>query len=130
MYHRRVNDVELIAACKAVIRHELGLPPRADAIAELATRLQPNDAAQRPPARAPAVKRLKATLRSLRAGKPPSSSLDELTEDVRFLSLFDDEPWTAEALAKLLADIEPLDAPAATNASTRTKKPGASRRRS
>ena len=106
-----MNDAETIAACKAVIRHELGLSPRADALAELAARLEPADRSQRPPGRAPAVKRLRATLRSLQRGKTPACDLDELTDDVRFLRLFDAGPWDRTALDKLMRDIAAVDEP-------------------
>jgi hypothetical protein len=98
-------DIETLAAYAAVIRHELGLSPRDDALAALQARLDPGDPGERPPARAPAVVRLRATLGALLARRAPDASLDELTHDLRFLRVFEPEPFEREALDRLMADV-------------------------
>lgn len=105
------SAAEMIAACKAIVRLELKLPRGADALAALHARLSPEDPAARPPARAPAIARLRKTLRSLRAGRVPAATLDELTDDLRVLALFADEPLSATALTALLRDVRAEPAP-------------------
>jgi hypothetical protein len=112
-------DVETIASYTAVIRHELGLRPGEDAVVELERRLRPEDAAERPPRRAPAVVRLNATLRALRRRRAPDASLDEVTEDLRFLRVFEKAPLEREALERLLDDVMG----GAPNAATREPRP-------
>lgn len=91
----------------AVIRHELAMAPGADALAGLGERLAPPDARERPSPRAPGVLRLARALRQLRDGATPSTSLEQLTEDLRFLRMFDAEgPVLAgDALDKLFDDV-------------------------
>jgi hypothetical protein len=118
MYHRMVDATEMRAACKAIIRHELGLRHGADAVAELAARLEPDDRSHRPPTRAPAAKRLRAVLRTLQAGGAPSVDLDQLSDDLRFLRLFEARPLDDDALDALLRDVA-ADEPAKRNAPVR-----------
>jgi len=100
-------EVEATAPYTAVIRHELGLPPGADALAALGERLAPADVNARPPSRAPAVLRLARALRRLRDGLSPNDGLDQVTEDLRFLRLFDmREPVLKhDALDRLFDDV-------------------------
>jgi hypothetical protein len=99
--------IEATAPYIAVIRHELGLSPGADALGALGERLAPANAAQRPPARAPGIVRLARALRRLRDGLAPADSLEQITDDLRFLRLFaPDEPVLAsDALERLLHDV-------------------------
>ena len=90
------------------IRTELGLEPSRDAIAELAARLTPANAADRPAAKAPAVIRLGRALWSLRRRHAPAVSLDAFTRDLRVLKLFDpNDAWSADALDRLMTDVQP-----------------------
>lgn len=100
-------EAEAIAPYTAVIRHDLGLPPGTDALIALEARLAPVDPARRPPQRAPAVMRLRRLLRTLRDGAPDDVALEAVTEDLRILRLFDDdpEPLPRSALERLLADV-------------------------
>lgn len=105
-------EAEAIAPFTAVIRHELGLPAGDDALGELERRLSPEHAADRLPPRAPAIVRLRRALKALRAGGAPDFALEQLTDDLRFLRLF--EPAGAEmtraGLTRLLRDVRD-DAP-------------------
>ena len=108
---RHADDA--VAIYTALIRHELGLPPGADALTALETRLAPGEPSLRPSPKAPAVRRLVRAAARLRRGLAPQASLDTLTDDLRFLRLFDDDaPGLDEpALSRLLDDV--LAAPAA-----------------
>ncbi len=91
-----------------LIRTGLGIEPNSDAIAELAARLTPANAADRPPAKAPAVIRLGRALWSLRRRHAPAVSLDEFTRDLRVLKLFaPNDAWSADALDRLMTDVQP-----------------------
>jgi hypothetical protein len=56
-------------------------------------------------------------LRALEAGDPPASTLEQLTDDLRFLRLFEreDHVLKREALDRLLGDV--IDAPPARRTS-------------
>ena len=109
---------EATAPYVALIRHELALSPGADALAVLGERLLPDDPAERPPSRAPGVLRLARALRRLREGRSPSDSLERLTEDLRFLRLFEpgEGPLSANALEHLLDDVRHEEKPRRTPA--------------
>ncbi len=98
---------EAAAPYSAVIRHGLKLPPGADALSALEARLSPVDPAAKLPLRAPAVVRLKSTLRRLRDDREPAVSLETLSEDLRFLMLFDarDAPLRGDGMSRLLNDV-------------------------
>jgi len=98
---------ELAPAYIALIRHVLCVPPGADALVQLASRLRPADPRERPPYRAPGIVRLRRALRRLEVGKAPVTALEEFSEDLRFLKLFEpDKPSMArEAMQRLLADV-------------------------
>ena len=97
-----------IAPYVELIRTELALDTDSDAVAELAARLTPADAAERPPAKAPAVIRLGRALWSMRRRHAPGISLDEFARDLRVLKLFDpNDAWSAEALDRLMTDVRP-----------------------
>lgn len=98
---------EAIAPYIAVIRHGLGLRPNGNALLALEARLTPADARERPPARAPGIVRLKSALRRLKKGTLPAIALETLTEDLRFLRLFEREEHALQrdALDRLLADV-------------------------
>jgi hypothetical protein len=97
-----------IAPYVELIRTELALEADSDAVAELAARLTPADAAERPPAKAPAVIRLGRALWSMRRRRVPAVSLDEFARDLRVLKLFDpSDAWSAEALDRLMTDVRP-----------------------
>jgi hypothetical protein len=100
-------EVEATAPYIAVIRRELMLRPNADALGELGRRLAPEEHDARPPARAPGIVRLARVLRCLRQGAVPDESLEQLTEDLRFLRLFEreGEVLSPEALNRLLGDV-------------------------
>jgi hypothetical protein len=99
---------ELFAAYVALIRHELRLPRGSDALLELRERLWPDDVSERPPARAPAIRRLRAALARLSDHGSPEASPEQFTDDLRFLRLFDaNEPWPPRALDALLSDVHP-----------------------
>jgi hypothetical protein len=106
-------DAEAMAPYTALIRHELALPPGADALAELEARLAPGDPKSSPPARAPAVLRLAKALRRMRQRATPEITLEEMTEDLKFLRLFEDDgkPWARQALERLLGDVRNAAAP-------------------
>jgi hypothetical protein len=116
-------DAEALAPYTALIRHELELRPGSDALAGLTERLTPADPAKRLPARAPALLRLAKAAKSMRQGLAPDVTLEQLTEDLRFLRLFDagDTPWPQQALGRLLSDVQ-------DTASDRTKRRTAIRR--
>jgi hypothetical protein len=98
---------ELLAPFYAIIRHELGMPPTANALLALETRLYPADPDERPPARAPGIARLRRALKRLEAGDTPAMTLDELTADLRFLRLFErtEHILRRTALDRLLSDV-------------------------
>jgi len=101
-------SAEELAACVALIRHVLALPPAADVLDELEARLKPEDASAKPPARAPGIVRLRRALDALRSGDAPAVSLDVLGEDLRFLRMFSDDrnsPWPDDALERLLGEV-------------------------
>jgi hypothetical protein len=102
-----MQRAETLAPYLALIRHELGMPPGANALLALETRLFPADPAERPPARAPAIARLRKALKRLEAGDDPSIDLDELTSDLRFLRLFErtEHVLRRGALDRLLLDV-------------------------
>lgn len=98
---------EAIAPYIAVIRHELKLKSGGSALLALEARLTPADARERPPARAPGIARVKNALRRLKAGALPAITLETLTDDLRFLCLFEREEHVLrrDALDRLLADV-------------------------
>lgn len=96
---------ETMAPYAAVIRHELNLRAGADVVAALDARLDPQRAAARPPARAPAIVRLRRVLKRLQAGLEPQLTLEHLTDDLRVLALFDDSPLDTASLRRLLTDV-------------------------
>lgn len=102
----------MLPAYIGAIRASLKLTPGADALAELRMRLYPEDERERPPSRAPAVVRLKASVRELERGMAPAATLEEFAEDLRVLRLFapDDEPMSEAALTRLLKDVAAVDA--------------------
>jgi hypothetical protein len=99
------SEAELIAPWAAVIRHELKLRPGADALGQLDARLEPADASLRPPSRSPAVRRLRNASKRLHAGLAPQITLEQATEDLRVLLLFDNEPISRAGLDRLLSDV-------------------------
>ncbi len=102
-----VAAAEGVAPYTALIRHELGLPPGADALAALAARLSPADRTERPPARAPGIVRLRRVLRRLRVHRIPDVTLEQVVEDLRLLRLFAaDAPWPDDAMERLLGDVQ------------------------
>jgi hypothetical protein len=105
---------EALAPYTAAIRRELRLPPGADALVALEARLAPPDPAERPPARAPGILRLRAAFSRLKAGAIPEHDIDTLVEDLRFLRLFERDPHalSGAALERLLADIAAASPPA------------------
>jgi hypothetical protein len=109
---------EATAPYVALIRHELGLPSSADSLAALGERLAPPEPSARPPARAPGVLRLARALRRLRDGAAPADSLEQMTEDLRFLHLFDteDNSMPRHALERLLDDVKQSAKPRDTEA--------------
>lgn len=107
-----MDNTELVAAYIGVMRHELRLAPGVDALVELEARLTPPDSRQRPPARARGIARLAKALKRLRQHQPPVDSLEQFTEDLRFLRMFDNETaWTAEAIDDLMANVIAMPAP-------------------
>jgi hypothetical protein len=99
-------EAETLAAYTAVARHELRLSAGADATAALRDRLFPATAGDRPPARAPAVARLRGALRQLERRAAPAIALEQFAADLRFLRVFDpDEPWSGVAASRLLRDV-------------------------
>jgi hypothetical protein len=107
---------EIMAPYTALIRRELSLPARANALDGLDERLVPK--AGGAPARAPALVRLRAASRRLHAGAEPTQGVEQFADDLRFLALFDDAPMPAAALDRLLADVR-ADAAANQKASRR-----------
>lgn len=103
---------EAVAPYIALIRHELRLPPGADARAGLASRLDPQVASERPPATAPGIIRLHDALAALREGRPPSVTLEQYSDDLRFLQLFAPASPAMErdAMTRLLRDVLADDA--------------------
>ncbi len=102
-------DAEAIAPYVALVRHSLGLAPRANALDELGLRLAPEDPKERPSARAPGIARLAKALRMLRQRAVPGGSLEQFAEDLQFLRMFSrDDPWPAEALDALLTNVRAL----------------------
>src|SRR5690348_7024192 len=101
-------DDDDVAPYVELIRSELALEGDSDVLAELATRLTPANAADRPPAKAPAVVRLGRALWRMRRHHAPAESLDEFTRDLRVLKLFDpNDAWSTEALNRLMTDVKP-----------------------
>jgi hypothetical protein len=101
-------DSETVAAYVGTARHVLGLRPRDDALEDLAARLSPPDASQRPPKRAPGIARLHRALDDLRRHVVPRVALEQFVEDLRLLRLFGrDDPWPRGAMERLLADVQP-----------------------
>ena len=98
---------DLGPAYVGLIRHELCLGPGTDALAELGSRLRPEDPAARPPYRAPGIVRLRRALRRLETGKAPVVTLEEFAADLQFLKLFEPEqPSIArDAMQRLLTDV-------------------------
>lgn len=98
---------EAVAPYTAIIRRGLKLPPGTDALAALDARLSTTDPAAKPPARAPAIVRLRAVLRRLRHDREPDLTLEALTDDLRFLMLFDasDDTIPADGMSTLLRDV-------------------------
>lgn len=103
---------EAIAPYTALIRHELGLPPGGDARGELAARLEPTSASERPPSDAPGIARLRRVLTALDAGRAPRVTLEQLTDDLRFLRLFEpaSPAMASDAMTRLLRDVMADDA--------------------
>jgi hypothetical protein len=102
---------EALAPYLAILRRELRLSPGVDAPLALRVRLDPADADERPPARAPAIMRLRRLQKALDAGRTPLITLEQLTEDLRFLMLFERQEHVLrrDALDRLLGDV--LQAP-------------------
>lgn len=98
---------EAIAPYTALIRHELGLPPGTDARRELAARLDPPRALDRPPGEAPGIVRLRQALDSLNDRRAPETALEQFAEDLRFLRLFEPTSPAMErdAMTRLLRDV-------------------------
>jgi hypothetical protein len=107
-------NAEALAPYTATIRRELRLPPGADALVALESRLHPPDPTERPPARAPGIVRLRGVFSRLKAGALPEHDIETLIEDLRFLRLFEREahPLRGEALDRLLADVAAASPPA------------------
>ncbi len=101
-------DANAMAPYTALIQHELELRPGFDALAALTERLTPANPAEQLPGRAPALVRLAKAAKSMRQDLAPDVTLEQLTEDLRFLRLFDagDTPWSREALDRLLGDVQ------------------------
>jgi hypothetical protein len=99
------SEAELMAPWAALIRHELSLRPAVGALAELDARLEPADASLKPPSRSPAVRRLRNASKRLHARLAPQITLEQASEDLRVLALFDNEPISRAALGRLLSDV-------------------------
>jgi hypothetical protein len=100
-------SVEAMAPYIAIIRRELRVPPGGNALLALETRLSPADPRERPPARAPGIVRLRAALRHMKIGALPGIAIEAMSEDLRFLRLFEREEHALrrDALDRLLADV-------------------------
>ena len=99
-----------IAPYLELIRSELELGAGADALSELAARLSPADARDRPPPNAPAVVRLGRAVWSMRRRRAPAMPADEFARDLRVLKLFDpNDAWSTEGLDRLMADVQPKE---------------------
>jgi hypothetical protein len=122
-----MNETELVAAYVGVLRHELKLPRGADPLLEMELRLSPSEARQRPPARAPGIARLAKALKRLRLHKTPVDSLDQFAEDLRFLSVFDDDTsaWSSEAIDDLLTNVIAMPSPRASKTPAASATPDA-----
>jgi hypothetical protein len=108
-----VATAEALAPYRALIRHQFHLRPGTDPLVALEARLSPADAESRPPARAPGILRLARARRRMKQDLPPDSyDLDEMAEDLHFLSMFDDDAkaFSRRGLDRLLGDV--LDTPA------------------
>jgi hypothetical protein len=108
-----VDDRDLIAAYIGVIRHELKLRPGTDALLAAEARLSPPDADDRPPPRAPGIARLAKALRRLRRHAVPEASLEQFSDDLRFLRLFEpaDHVLERDALDRLLGNVIQIPPP-------------------
>jgi hypothetical protein len=113
---------ETLAPYLALIRHELEMPPAGNALFALEARLLPADKSERPPARAPGITRLRKALKRLTGGDAPDMTLDAMSEDLRFLRLFErtEHVLRRSALDRLLADV--ADGPAAPSEPARILK--------
>jgi len=101
-------DAELVAAYVGTLRHALGLESGADPLDELAVRLSPPEAPERPPRRAPGIARLHRALERLRRHEAPGVSIDQFAEDLRLLRMFArDDAWPRDAMQRLLTDVQP-----------------------
>jgi hypothetical protein len=98
---------EALAPYAAIMRRELRLAAGTDARLALRVRLKPADEGERPPRRAPGIMRLRGVLRALDAGQVPAVTLEQLTEDLRFLALFErrEHLLRRDALDRLLGDV-------------------------
>ena len=106
---------EALAPYVALIRSELALGPGVDAVLGLEARLRPANRDARPPSGAPAVRRLARVEKALARRQVPAISLEELVDDLRFLSLFADDAslLRGAALERLLRDVQSPPAPEA-----------------
>lgn len=112
-------DAEAIAPYVALIRASLNVAPGVDPLSALGLLLAPEDAQERPPARAPGIVRLAKALRLLRQRIAPESPIEEFDADLRFLHVFaKQEPWPADALESLLSNVRAM--PARKPATSRT----------
>lgn len=96
-------EAHIVAPYAGLVRHVLELRGAADPIAALEARL----GAPGLPPRAPGLKRLRAATRALRRGRAPDTTLEEMSEDLRFLLLFDEpgKKLERDALGRLLDDV-------------------------
>jgi hypothetical protein len=118
-----MQRAETLAPYLAIIRHELGMPPSANALLALETRLFPADARERPPARAPGIARLRRAAKRLATNAAPDMTLDELTDDLRFLRLFErtEHVLRRDALDRLLDDVAARATPGLVPKRTRAR---------
>ena len=103
-----IVTAEALAPYRALIRRQFHLRPGTDPLISLEARLAPEDAASRPPARAPGILRLARALRRMqRDGPPDGYDLEQMAEDLRFLSMFDDDAkaFSRRGLDRLLSDV-------------------------
>lgn len=114
------SRAEAVAPYVALIRRELGLPSAANAWLALETRLDPADPSEKPPARAPAIRRLQSALRRVKGGRLPQEPLETFADDLQFLRLFEraEHALRRDALDRLLADVI-TDAPVAVRRRSR-----------